>query len=68
MTKPLVRRRDQKARLTFSEVHVVWNEENWPKTHFSDEIGSNGKHYVQHQTGERLDPKCVKKSEVMEVS
>ncbi len=42
-------------------------EENWSKVHFSDEsklifFGSDGKHYVHHQTGERLNPKFVKKS------
>ncbi|KAI5615079.1 hypothetical protein C0J50_3304, partial [Silurus asotus] len=45
--------------------HVVWTEENWSKVHFSDEskfdlFGSDGKHYVRRQTGERLNPKCVK--------
>ncbi len=35
--------------------------------HFSDEskfnlFGSDGKHYVRRQTGERLNPNCVKKS------
>ncbi|KAI5085653.1 hypothetical protein C0J45_2335, partial [Silurus meridionalis] len=35
--------------------------------HFSDKskfnlFGSDGKHYVRGQTGERLNPKCVKKS------
>ncbi|KAI5085750.1 hypothetical protein C0J45_24213, partial [Silurus meridionalis] len=38
----------------------------WSKVHFSDEskfnLLSNGKHYVRRQTGERLNPKCVKKS------
>lgn len=67
VTKPLISRKNQKARLRFAEEHVVWTEENWSKVHFSDEskfnlFGSNGKHYVRRQTGERLNPKCVKKS------
>ncbi len=35
MTKPLISRKNQKARLTFAEEHVVWREENWSKVHFS---------------------------------
>lgn len=67
VTKPLISRKNQKARLTFAEEHVVWTEANWSKVHFSDEskfdlFGSDGKHYVQRKTGERLNPKCVKKS------
>lgn len=45
----------------------MWTEENWSKVHFSDKskfnlFESDGKHYVRRQTGERLNPKCVKKS------
>jgi len=45
----------------------MWTEENWSKVHFSDEskfnlFGSDGKHYVRRQIGERLNPKCVKNS------
>ncbi len=41
------------------------------KVHISDEskfnlFGSDGKHYVRRQTGERLKPKCIKKSVKME--
>ncbi len=65
--KPLVSRKNQKAKFTFAEEHVVWREENWSKVLFSDEskfnlLGSDGKHFVWHQTGERLKPKCIKKS------
>ncbi|KAI5609036.1 hypothetical protein C0J50_6038, partial [Silurus asotus] len=67
VTKPLISRKNQKARLSFVEEHVVWTKENCSKVYFSDEskfnlCGSDGKHYVQRQTGERLNPKCVKKS------
>lgn len=67
MPKPLISRMNQKARLTFAEEHGVQTEEKWSKIHFIDEskfnlFGSNRKHYVQHQTVERLNPKCVKKS------
>ncbi len=65
VTKPLISRKNQNARLTFAEEHVVWTEENWSKVHFSDEskfnlFESDGKHFVWCQTGERLNPKCVK--------
>ncbi len=30
--------KNQKARLTFNEQHVVWREENWSKVHFSDDL------------------------------
>lgn len=51
VTKPLISRKNQKARLSFAEEHVVWTE-NWSKVHFSDEskfnlFGSDGKHYVR---------------------
>ncbi len=44
----------------------MWRKENWSKVHFSDEskcnlFGSDGKHYVRRQTGERLNLKCAKK-------
>lgn len=67
VTKPLISKKNQKARLSFAEEHVVWTEENWSRVHFSDEskfnlFGSDGKHYVRRHIGERLNPKCVKKS------
>ncbi len=67
MTKPHISRMNQKARLTFAEEHDVWRDENWSKVYFSEAnkfnlFGSNGKHYVHHQTGERLNSKCVNKS------
>ncbi len=36
MTKPLISRNNQKAKLTFAEEHIVWRE-NCSKVHFSDE-------------------------------
>ncbi len=40
---------------------------NWSKVHFSDEskfnlFGSDGNHFVRHQTRERLNLECLKKS------
>ncbi len=65
VTKPLNSRNNKKA--IFAEDPVLWTEKNWSKVHFRDEnkfnlFGSDGKHYVQHQTGERLNPEQVKKS------
>ena len=67
MTKPFISRKNQKARLTFAEEHIVWSEEKWSRVHFSDEskfnlFGADGKSYGSRQTAERLNPKCVKKS------
>ncbi len=64
VTKPLINRNNQKAKFTFD---VVWREKNWSKGYFSDEnkfnlFGSDGKHYVHCQTGERLNPKRIQKS------
>ncbi len=61
VTKPLISRKNQKAKLTFAGEHVVSTEQNWTKVHFSDEskfnlFGSDGKHFVQCQTEERLNP------------
>ncbi len=68
MTKPFFSRKNQKARLTFAEEHAVWTEENWSKVHFSDEskfnlFGSDWKHYVRCQTGERQPKVCKEVSE-----
>ncbi len=60
VTKLLISRENQKARLTFAQEHVVWRGGNWSKVHFSDEskfnlFGSDGKLYVPSQTWERLN-------------
>ncbi len=41
VTKPLIGRKNQKAKCTFAEKHVVWREKNWSKVHFSDESKFN---------------------------
>ena len=35
VTKPLISRKNKKARLAFAEEHVVWTEESWSRVHFS---------------------------------
>ncbi len=67
VTRTVISRKNYEAKLTFAEKHVLRTEENWSKIHFSDEskfnlFGSDGKHFVWHQTEERLNPECVKKS------
>ncbi len=37
VSKPLISRKNKKARQTYAEERVVWTEENWSKVHFSDE-------------------------------
>ena len=50
-----------------SQQHIMWGEEQWNMVHFSDEskfklFGSDGKRFVRRKNGERLSPKCVKKT------
>ena len=64
--KPLISKKNQKARLNFAAEHV-WSEEQWSQVHFSDEskfnvLGSDGRNYVRRKIGERLNVKCVKKT------
>ena len=66
-SKPLISKKNQKARLKFSIEHVVWTEDQWSSVHFSDEskfnvLGSDGRNYVRRKTGERLSVNCVKKT------
>lgn len=65
--KPLISKKNQKARFRFANEHVVWTEEKWSQVHFSDEskynvIGSDGKTCVRRRNGERLSVECVKKT------
>ncbi len=59
MTKTLISRKIQKARLTFAEEHVVWTEENWSKVLFSNEskfnlFGSNGNILTEAQVRKEI--------------
>lgn len=65
VTRPLISRKNYKDKLTFAEKYVLWTEENWSKVHLRDVsklhlFGSDGKHFVWHQTEERLKPKVCK--------
>lgn len=65
--KPLISKKNQKARLAFANEHVVWTSDKWSRVHFSDEskynvIGSDGQRYVRRRTGERLSIRCVQKT------
>ena len=66
-TKPLISKKNKAARLTYAERHVLWSDSNCDKVHFSDEskfnlVGSDGRQYVRRRSGDRLNPKCMKKS------
>ena len=66
-TKPLISKKNKAARLTYAEAHVLWSDNDWDKVYFSDEskfnlVGSDGRQFVRRVTGNRLNPKCVKKS------
>lgn len=66
-SKPLISKKNQKARLNFSIEHAVWTEDQWSRVHFSDEskfnvLDTDGRNYVRRKTNERLSVKCVKKS------
>lgn len=66
-TKPIISKKNKKARLEYAESHVVWRDGDWARMHFSDEskfnlVGSNGRRYVKRETDDRLNPKCINKS------
>ena len=70
-TKPLISKKNKAARITYAETHTLWSESDWDKVHFSDEnkfnlVGSDGRQYVRRVTGDRLNLRCVKKSENLE--
>ena len=65
--KPLISKKNQKARHGFANEHVVWTGDKWSRVHFSDEskynvFGSDGQRYVRRRTGERLPVRCVQKT------
>lgn len=67
VAKPLISKKNQKARLQFAQEHVIWSEDQWSMVHFSDEskfnvIGSDGSRYIRRRVGERLSVNCVKKT------
>ena len=67
LTKPLINKKNRVARLTYAEAHVIWQETDWDKVNFSDEskfnlVGSDGRQFVRRVIGDRLNPRCVKKS------
>lgn len=66
-SKPLISKKNQKARIDFATEHVIWTDAQWDAVHFSDEskfnvFGSDGNCYVRRRTGERLSLRCVKKT------
>lgn len=60
--KPLISKKNQRARLQFAENHKDWTVQDWKKVLFSDEskfklFGSDGKQYVRRPVGARYDCK-----------
>lgn len=60
--KPLIRKKNLKARLEFAKRHLDWTVDDWKKVLFSDEskfelFGSNGLKYIRRPVGKRFDPK-----------
>ena len=58
--KPLISKKNQKARLQFAKDHLNWTTEDWKKVCFSDEskfnlFGSDGRKYVRRPKGTRND-------------
>ena len=65
--KQLISKKNRAARLACAEAHIIWSDNDWDKVNFSDEskfnlVGSDGRQYVRRTTGNRLNPRCVKKS------
>ena len=60
--KPLLSKKNVKARLVFAQAHINWTVEQWKKVIFSDEskfilFNSYGIQHVRRPAGKRLDPK-----------
>lgn len=60
--KPLLSKKNVKARLEFAQNHVNWTIEQWARVIFSDEtkfnlVSSDGVQHVRGPVGKRLDPK-----------
>lgn len=60
--KPLMRKKNLKARLDWAKSHLSWTTKDWEKVFFSDEskfdlFGSDGIQYVRRPEGQRFNPK-----------
>lgn len=60
--KPLLSKKNVKARLAFALEHINWTVEQWKRVVFSDEskfnlFNSDGIQHVRRPAGKRLDPK-----------
>jgi len=58
--KPLISKKNRKARLQFAKIHKNWTVKDWKKVAFSDEskfnlFGSDGRQHVRRPTGTRND-------------
>lgn len=60
--KPLISKKNQRARLQFAENHKDWTVQDWKKVLFSDEskfklFGNDGKQYVRRPVSARYNYK-----------
>lgn len=60
--KPLISKKNRKARLEFARTHISWSDEKWKTVLWSDEskfniFGSDGKHYVRRPKDTRYSVK-----------
>ena len=64
--KPLISKKNQKARLDSITKHIVWTDEKWNMSHFSFKskfnlFGSNGKRFVRRKMGNAYLPNIFRK-------
>lgn len=62
--KPLLSKKNVKARLKFAQAHIHWTTDQWKKVVFSDEskfnlFKSDGPSYVRRPVGSRLNKKYI---------